>query len=925
MNRWLLSLLLLFSLPTWSAWKIDLSDVPKNVQMAVRAGTGDADLNNLTLSEVDDLIKLIHLTSQYDPVQAVEVSPGHLKILVEHRPRIQSIAFVGASEFSDAEIRRIITVQDGDVFDPQLLIQQSEALQEAYKNIGYINAEVDVEFPENQAGQIDLKVIIRPGEAIRISKLEFRMANDSLRVKIQSKVSSYENDILTESLLREIREEIEDVLKDNRAFEAVIKGPEVLSTEHSSRARIVYEITEDHTFDFDITGGQLLSSLSLDDTLELETVPLANTNLVPELTNRLRNHYVQKGYARVEISTEVQKFPENKRNKVIFKVKEGPIVKIVKFQFQGRISRDSNYYTKLLMQNASEMLKKKFYLKEDLDKALENLRKELQNQGYLLAQVISSRATYNAERDRINVTVNLDEGQLTVIKSIVFENAKAFPEAVLNEIVDLKQGQPLQLAKIEESIANLKQFYKESGYLEMLVLNERQDLVQYNEDNSQATLVYRLFEGPQVRVISIVIEGLRKTKDFVVKNELDFQEGDLLTPTKIEESISRIQRTGHFSSVDIRTLEEKTEVADRTVLIRVTEAEPGLVQAGVGVTNDREFTVRGYAGIGYRNIGGAGRGISLRADGNYNVADLKYPEYRLTVGYLEPFLLDSRYKGRVNVTVSDFVTDYVRERATATVQQTFSVEKDFTSKITGVWDIYSLARSEDTNIKGPKDRERLVIGSTGLTFDFDYRDNLARPRVGHLSRLNVEYGEPNFFGGTKTIAFVRSSASFTYYLSSDDKRFTWSNGVRYGFLQNLSDRDDGAVPFNKKGFFLGGPSTIRGFDPTRESFPSSELLELTDNKMMEQTRMYLLRSTFSYPIYGIVEGTVFYDGGQVDVDGFTRTGNPKIDRGFGYRHAAGLGILVNTPVGPLNLELGWKLDMRSGESPSVFHLSFGSF
>jgi outer membrane protein assembly factor BamA len=90
------------------------------------------------------------------------------------------------------------------------------------------------------------------------------------------------------------------------------------------------------------------------------------------------------------------------------------------------------------------------------------------------------------------------------------------------------------------------------------------------------------------------------------------------------------------------------------------------------------------------------------------------------------------------------------------------------------------------------------------------------------------------------------------------------------------------------------------------------------NKLKRQTEMYLFRSTFSYPIYGIVDGTVFYDGGEVQVGG--------LDLGFGYRHAAGVGVLINTPVGPLNLELGWKLGkLYTGEVPSVFHLSFGSF
>ena len=64
-------------------------------------------------------------------------------------------------------------------------------------------------------------------------------------------------------------------------------------------------------------------------------------------------------------------------------------------------------------------------------------------------------------------------------------------------------------------------------------------------------------------------------------------------------------------------------------------------------------------------------------------------------------------------------------------------------------------------------------------------------------------------------------------------------------------------------------------------------------------------------------GAVFYDGGQVLIDGFTFE-----DR---WRDAVGIGIRYNTPVGPLNLEYAKKLDKKSYENAEAFHLSIGVF
>ncbi len=915
---------ILFALAiSWSAhaqYRVDLSLVPQEIRQSLNSTLKNMSLNNMNTEEIDDLVKLIYLNSQYDPVRAVQISDHVVQIQISKRMRIQKVTFTGLKDMTVSEAHRIVTALEGDAFDPDLLVKQGENLQDAYKAMGYLNAEVDIEFPTTPDCQVNLNVVVRTGVPARIQKIDVNIDNDYLKSALLQSLKHFKNDILTQDRIKEVQADVESFLKSKKAYQASFESPTIELSTDQRFAFLNFKIKNAEPYEFKIEGSTQISSLlSLDDTLDLVNTPATGANFIPELTNRLRDYYHNRGYARVEITSSEKESLADHIRKVTFHVKEGPVVKIDKFIIQGQYSHKTEFYENLILENATGVLKRRLYVKDELDQAVDLMVKELQNEGYLLAQVISTRAIYNSNKDTVNILVNINEGLQTTVKSIEFENIKAFTPEVLDKVVNLKPGEPLQLSKIDQALRNLKKFYKDHGYLEMMILNEKQDLVHYNQDNSLATLQFKIFEGPQVRVQSIVIEGLRQTKEYVVRFELDFKEGDILTPTRIDESISQLQRSGYFSAVDIRTLEDKTEVSNRTVLIRVTEAEPGFVQAGVGITNEREFTVRGFLGGGYRNLGGTGRGFSVRADGSYNVTDIHYFENRLTAGYLEPFLFDSKYKGRVNVTRSNTITDFDNKRATLTILQTWSIEKDFTSHVTGVWDVYSRASSEDFNIHSPLDKVDLEIASTDVTLDLDYRDNLFRPRHGNLSRFNMEYGAP-WLGSTRTISYVRGTASYTHYLSFGKDRFTWSNGVRYGYLENINNRLDGGVPYDKKGFYLGGPSTIRGFDPTRESFPDIELIP--NDKMTKQTEMYLIKSTFSYPIYGIVDGTLFYDGGRVQVGG--------IDIGFGYRSSAGVGLLINTPVGPLNLEVGWKIGRLyktayRDESPYAFHLSFGSF
>ena len=46
--------------------------------------------------------------------------------------------------------------------------------------------------------------------------------------------------------------------------------------------------------------------------------------------------------------------------------------------------------------------------------------------------------------------------------------------------------------------------------------------------------------------------------------------------------------------------------------------------------------------------------------------------------------------------------------------------------------------------------------------------------------------------------------------------------------------------------------------------------------------------------------------------------------GFDLRETAGLGLRYITPVGPISVDYGWKLDRRPGESPGAAAFTIGA-
>lgn len=884
----------------------------------------------LSLEQVDEIIRYLQGKPQYENIQVFDdgkLTPYRLEF--RRTKLISDVKFSGLKNLSKSDAENIFAIKSGVVFDQQTLIEAGEKIRQAYSERGFLNAVIDIEMPPESEDRIQVAVKITENKQTLIRDIIVQSPNEDLNKKLAKELRSYIDDPLTENSLAKAQKDAREFLKQERYIRTEVLGPTTEFNKDESEVTLYYRLEKAERYNFDFQGVRFLAIRDIESSLDLDNFYSGSPAIGSELAQKIRAYYLAKGYARVDVKVEESAGQTPFQRKITFYIQEGPQIKIQKISITGYFSKKENYYVNFIEEHSSKLINKGLYNKEDFETGLKNLILELQNNGHLQAKIISTRTQFNKEKNQVTLYVNLDEGPLTEIESVNFSGNKDFSKEELLDVTRLKPG-ALKLSQIEEAIVSLKEFYQEQGYIEMLLLNEKEDLVTYDETNTKAALHFKILEGPQVRVASIILEGNSFTKDSVVYKELEFSQGELVTPNKIDESIARLQRTGFFSSVEIRTLEEKTNVANRTILVKVSEREPGLFTLGAGATNERTLTLRGYAGVAYRNLWGTGRGASLRLEGNYNVTDIKYLERKIILGYLEPYILGSRVRGRVNLTRSTAVTDYDLRQVSEVNSTTFSLERDFSSHILGVWDIWSLATIRDFGIddRYPFPTTVQEIATTGPTFDLDFRDNPFNPTRGTFTRWSTEYSSPRI-GSTETenyaIEYWRSTLNFTHYWDVGQiqkQPVVWANQVRGGYLKNLSDKPNGGVPWDKKGFTLGGISTLRGYEAgTQEIFPNRQDLGLTDvdrtYTLTTESSMYLIKSELRFPVYGNLGGAVFYDGGSVQIQGLHFTDN--------YRDSAGFGIRYSTPVGPLSLDWAWKLDARPNEEPWRFHLSIGTF
>lgn len=878
------------------------------------------------LEKGDEIIRALMLTGHYERVSVYQDATNHLMISGIPIRKIEKVEIDGVHSFSKSEISALTGLTQGDRFERNKAVLGGEKIKAFYGENGFYNAIVEVEFLRQKSGDLIIRYQIEEKKPCQIERVSIQSENPVLQKKLTNSLRSYRGKTLSEDLRLEIQKSINDYLSDQRYLKAEIKDFEVQYDKDRTSVSLVYTVSDPYRYDIIPVGLGRISLVEFYQNLKLESFERTSLDPVVTLTERTRTFFLNKGYAHVQVRSEVEDFPETFLRRVRIIINEGPQVALASLEVTGRISKASSYYSSFIIDASSPLVQLGYFNRQDIDAGTKNLLIELKNQGFLKARAQSTRVEFSPDKKRAYVEIILDEGPLTQVRQIDFEGVKAFSPLELSDVIPIKVNQPLRLNEVDASLDALRKFYFSHGYLEMKVLNPNEQLIEYNDRGTQAQMHFRIYEGPRIRVTRIVVEGNTFTNSDVVTREISIHEGDVLTYDKIDESNIRLNKFGIFSRVEIKTLEENSNVSDRTLIVSVTERDPGVFRYGAGVNSSRGFSTRGFTALSYNNIAGTARALSVRAELNYNISQVHFLENKIAAGYFEPFLFGTRTRGRVNVSRSQYVFFYEENRnglGPFTVLDTsnkieFLLERELAPKIRLIWTAlgidsqftYERAGEGHGNCISPNLTDpsksvcsnELRVNYIGPTLDFDFRDSPFMPTRGHYARLDTMYADPSF-GSSPGVNFIRSEATYAHYYPINNSRWIWTNYVRGGYESSFLRGRNSGIPASYA-FFLGGYNTIRGFEATSntERIPPDYDLQFTyPNQFIvtQDSSYYLLKTELRFPIFGDFGGVVFYDGGGVQVTG--------VHFHHPYRQSVGFGLRLNTPVGPASLDIAFKV------------------
>ena len=522
---------------------------------------------------------------------------------------------------------------------------------------------------------------------------------------------------------------------------------------------------------------------------------------------------------------------------------------------------------------------------DDVNKGLEFVTRQLQSQGYWNAVATLSSENIDKETGEVSMTVDVDPGPLFTIgrPSVKSPDGRGVKRAATTWESFI--GQPASTENVNGLRAAVEEAFTSRGY-----------------PDAKITMIHRLGRktyfphfvidlGTRVKLLEVKMDGLVRTTPERIEQIMAPLKDDWYDQAAMNKKIRQFLGTGAFESARIETSYLTRGRIDATLHFQEAKAKEITLAAGAGSFNGPIFR----AGYIDRNFRGQLRGFSagMEVSGRGLLGELKLtdPWWRGT-----DILRTQRFYSLIKA--YDGYTTY--ENGLETGWKMDLADHYSMELILG----YSFVTVSEEGLPSP------LLGDTNynhtrmvFTQEWDYRDSKILPKSGWHVSVPIQIGVAV---GKESNSYTKFGIDGGYYHPIND---TWNLGIG-GFANLVKPSGEiRALPVDLR-VFNGGARSVRSF-PERELGPS-----VGDNPYGGDFS-WALNTELTRKINGSVNAVAFIDTGAV-------TGNYIGNQQGGLEIAAGLGVRLDLPIGPVRLEYGYNLTQDPGEPIGTFHFAIGS-
>ena len=670
--------------------------------------------------------------------------------------------------------------------------------------------------------------------------------------------------------------------------------------------RVIFHVVEKPTISsVNIQGNVNVDSEKVRERITVKSQTIVNEATIKESVRNLRKLYQEQGYyfARVEA---ILKDGSSNTVALTFLVDEGESVRIETITFRGNESVSRKDVLSSMEMNEwgifSFITGSGIFREDELQKDLVRIRVLYESRGFLNVQVGQPIIREDRARGWLNITVPISEGFVYKVGKIELRGGEdVVPPEELRGKMDLYSGDVFNRTLLLRDVQRISGTFAERGY----AFADVRPSTKINEEQKTADLVLDISKGQRVYIGRIDLKGNTRTRENVIRREVRVAEGALYDATGLAKTRTRLQRTGYFEEIKIQEKRRPgvDEILD--IEIDVKEKPTGVVALGLGYNSQEAGLLT--AQIREDNLFGrgwiaslAGRISGLRRD---LIASFTEPDFRdlgfslggdLFFGTEEFDTFDNRREGG-RIRVGKEIQDFLR---------VFLTYELATSRISHVAETAPLFIQEDA-------QNDIIESIITPSVVYDSRNQRFFPTGGTLLSF-----APSLFG-----TFLGGNVDM-YYLEVDFRQYhSVGDRIRIRLLKDLiaSYRvnlryEEGLggdeVPAFRR-LYATGYHQLRGFR-ARDLGPRD-----ANDDVIGGLASALFSIELAHPFIGPTQLAVFADAGNIWET------HDAFDIGD-LRYGAGLGLRFVPPMGPIRIDVGYKIDKKSGERPRELHFGVGA-
>ncbi len=472
----------------------------------------------------------------------------------------------------------------------------------------------------------------------------------------------------------------------------------------------------------------------------------------------------------------------------------------------------------------------------------------------------------------------------TAVESIRILGNRSISDKDITDVLPVRPHDAYDEKSLTATDEVVSSLYRSQGFLKVKV-RAHVDTI----DVSSVSFVISIEEGQAFTFGQTHVEGLETLPETVIANNITYKPGDMFKKRELFESQSMLYRSGFFSSVSVRSSTVSETTAD--VMIQVKQQPTRWLKAGVGWGSEERQRVS--LTLTHNNLFHR----AYKTEWFGTVSSI-WQEYK--VDFTNPYFYGTKTSLRSSLGWRrEDREGYSFERVLgeAAFARTFKHNVSVTwtpyqIKITNTFDVDPDIATETPDVSDER--------STLVTIGIDSANDFFFPTRGARNNLTLQHT-----GGVL-------SGDADYNKASIESRRYFPLG--HTIVLALAARAGAIWPFNSTTvpifdkFFIGGGNTVRGYKE-RGVGPQEP-----GGAPLGGDWMFGANAELRFPLVWKLAGAVFIDGGQVADD-------YKDVQIKTWRYGAGGGIRLHTPVGPIRLDYGQKINPAS-DDPDHWRLHF---